>query len=136
MTHIVSGHRARTSSRRSGAHPKISSNHGETPPSNRPVIAFQTSCLMGVRGMRTAERRGIMTIAAIAIIGMIGTGCGSHSINSTAGDTSALGFQVTDPLSGVLNSVDGTTPTNLSRRWARLAELLGLDATQVAAVIE
>jgi Spy/CpxP family protein refolding chaperone len=49
---------------------------------------------------------------------------------------SGSSFEVVDPLSGVLNSVDGTTPSDPSRRIQRLAEILGLSAEQVAALVD
>lgn len=73
---------------------------------------------------------------ALAIVAFLAfAGCGNESsITAPEGTTGAVSLAVADPLEGVLNSTDGTTPTEHGRRLGRLAEVLGLSEEQKAAV--
>jgi len=65
------------------------------------------------------------------------SGCGQDSnVTGTNLDTNGATLLVTDPLDGSLNSTMGSTPPNPQMRIDRLAQALGLDELQKAALAE
>ena len=59
------------------------------------------------------------------------TGCSQDEVTGPEADST---FIAEDPLDDVLKSTDGRTPADTQDRLARLAEVLGLDEDQLAAL--
>ena len=69
--------------------------------------------------------------AIVLVVSFFGMGCSEQSPTGLESNADLL---IEDPLDGVLNSTDGTTPVNASDRTDRLADILGLDDDQKAAL--
>lgn len=80
----------------------------------------------------TAGIQGLFALMIVASVALVG--CGEQNLTGPDESPSSGEFLVaSDPLTGVLNSTDGSTPVDAQSRIDRLAEVLGLDEDQKAA---
>lgn len=70
-------------------------------------------------------------IVAASLLVLILCGCSQNDVTAPADEQILI---AADPLDDVLKSTDGMTPADPQDRLARLAEVLGLDAEQLAAL--
>ncbi|HEX9898498.1 MAG TPA: hypothetical protein VGC81_04700 [Candidatus Methylomirabilis sp.] len=82
-------------------------------------------------------RVSLSALAMFLVAGMFLAGCGEETLTGVnATPVPDAGVLVEDPLDGVLNSTDGSTPADHGMRLDRLAQKLGLDEEQKAALKE